>query len=99
HGRPRLDHEHELRARLVAVDDRRRVLGLGRDVAHRRWDIGLAAVAAHGEVAAGLEPANDGLGNEEAHLYVLRREAADHPRSRPGPLSPPAERGVAAVSP
>ena len=52
---PRLDHEHQLGARLVAVDDRRRVLGLVGDVAHRRRHVGAAAVAVQRHVAARLE--------------------------------------------
>src|SRR5687768_5799025 len=43
--RSRLDQEHQLRARLVAVDDRRGELRLGRDVSNRDRHLGLAAIA------------------------------------------------------
>ena len=76
--RPRLDQIHQLGARLVAVDDRRRVLGLRRDVVHRGRDLLRAPVAPDRERLAQGQSAQFGLRHEEAHLHVPRRQQPHH---------------------
>ena len=85
--RPRLDHEHELAARLVAVDDGRRELRFVRDVGERRRDVGAATVALDRNRATDGEAADDRLRHEEAHLHVLRRQHPHDGAARRDPLA------------
>ena len=79
--RPGLDQIDELRAAFAAEDDRRRVFGLGRDVADPALEIGAAAVAAERHLLADLETGERRLGHEEADLEVPRRQQRDDRRA------------------
>ena len=67
-ARARLDHEHELGARLVAVDDRRRVLGLRRDVAHSRGIVAAQPSQCSLTLAPGLSAPSTASGTKKRTL-------------------------------
>ena len=90
--RPGLDHEHQPRALLAAVDHRRRVFGLRRDEA----DGGRSCRRAQPSQAdlhrlADRDPSDLRLRHEEADLHVRRRQQL-HDRLARRPPSRPAGR-------
>src|SRR5207248_8673877 len=85
----RFDHEDEFRAAFPAVDDRRRVFRVRRDVTdltnERIWH----AVNGHLSRIAVVDRTNLRFGDERAHFNVLRRQQRDHrfPRRYPFALA------------
>src|SRR5438045_7574679 len=72
------DHEHELVASFSAVDDRRRVFGMWRDVTHLANERIAYAIDCNAHAVAVLDRADARFRNESAHFNVLRWQQRHH---------------------
>src|SRR4051812_29572078 len=84
---PRLDEEHELRALVARIEDRRRVLRLARHERDLRRHWRGTAVAHDLDRLADLHRTERRLRNVEAHLDVARRQQRGHRASRGHPFA------------
>ena len=71
------DHEDQLGAILIAVDDRRRVFHLVGDEGDGGGHVGRAAITMHADFLAKLQAADGGFRHEEADLDVFWRQKLD----------------------
>ena len=91
-SKTRLDHEDELAAALLAVDDRRRVFRLRRNEAHLAGERLAHAIDEDPHAVARMDRADARLRHKGAHLDVRRRQQRHHRPARRDPFALPIER-------
>src|SRR6266496_2349918 len=72
------DHEDELVPAFLAVDDRWRVLGVGRDIAYLADERIAHAIDRDPYLLAVVDRTDARFWNKRAHLDILRRQQRDH---------------------
>ena len=92
-GKSRLDHEHQIGARLPAENHRRRVFRLGGDVIHRGGERMRRAVGHCTEtVFAGFDPGSCLLRHKEPHFDIFRRQQGNDRAARRHKFALPVQR-------
>src|SRR5664279_3995330 len=86
------DHEDELGAVLIAIDNRRSVFNLVRDEGNGRGDVSRTAVAMDSHLLANVEAAHRGLRYEESNFNIFRRQKLDDGASGVDPFACAIER-------